>query len=187
MSFKINVNSFFAGDTISANIVSTDYNSKDYKLVLIAINAKNSYSFDTVANENGSFDLSIISDISKDLVPSNYRLFFVINKDEFVKQIDGPLLEIKPNIIDSTVLDLRSEAQKRLEVIRDLLDGRLVDGVNNFSINGRSVTLMSMTDLHNLEREYEYKVSEELKLNELKNNGRTNRNKLKIIYRGINV
>lgn len=187
MSFKINVNEFYAGDSIQAIITSDLYESDKYELSLVLINAKRSYQVDCDIKDKG-WELNLSKDITKDFVDDKYRLFYIVTDSaDFFKQIEGTIVEIKPNIIDAKLYDDRTELQKRLQTIRDLIDGRLVEGINNFTINGRSVTLMSITELNKLEEEYEFKVSNELGLIDKKEKGRTNRNMLKIRYKGINV
>lgn len=187
MSFKINIKEFNAGDSVQASITSEEYKSETYNLVLVLINAKNSYQLDCVSGNSG-WDLNLKSDITKDIEVGLYRIYYIISdNDSFVRQIEGDKLEVKVNIIEAKIYDDRTEMQKRLATIKDLIDGRLIDGVNNFTVNGRSVTLMSITDLQKLEEEYEFKVSSELGLIDKKEKGRTNRNILRIRYKGLSV
>lgn len=180
-----NISDFFVGDSLSLKVVDDVYCAKDnYTLKAVLINSTANkieilFNTDIV---NNYYAVTKTNTETKTLTPGKYKLFFVFSKLslDFVKQIEAGVVDIKSDVIESTSLDYRTDTEKKLQAIRDLIDGRLVEGTNAFSINGRSVTLMSITELLDLQRVYEQKLDRELKLTELNTKGRTNRNRLKL-------
>jgi len=190
MEITHNIVNFFAGDSFTWNISHLDYKPVDgYSCKVILLNSQTRIEY-TLNGDNqlGTYSVSKTNTESDEIIPAKYKLYivFIKNADGFVKQYDNGTLTVKENALTSSTIETRTQNQIQLDTVRDLISGRLVDGVNSFTVAGRSVTLMSMTELLALEKSLSSKVDDELKLSDLKNKGRTNRNKLKIRYMGFN-
>jgi hypothetical protein len=191
MEYSSTIGDFFAGDSFSWLITHESYKPIDgYSCKVVLLNSQTRIEY--TANGDISSNTYTITKSNTDtslLTPSKYKCYivFIKNVDGFVKQYDNNKIEIKENALTAASIETRSEAQIQLEVVKALISGRLVDGINAFTIAGRSVTLMTMTELLDVEKKLSVKVEQELNLIDITNHGRTNRNKLKIRYTGISV
>lgn len=182
-----NIKNFFAGDSINFIVSSDDYKStENFTLVVTlqhAVNARIELLANTVAD--GSFSIVKQNNETSSFQAGTYRMYFSFIKSSqgFTKQFDMGTLKIGENILDTLNVETRTETQQRLDAVRELIKGRLVDGVNAMSHNGKSLTLMSMTELKDYEKELEGKVSVELGLSDKVKFGKTNRNRLRLRYK----
>ena len=189
MEIVSNIKEFYSGDNLNWVVSSNEYSSlNDYVLKIILLNAVNpKVEFIADGQADGSWKVIKTAIETSNIVPGKYSLFYSIHKssDGFAKQVASGFVEIKPNITLSQNYDFRTENQKLLDVVRERIAGRITEGMNAFTINGRSVTLMTMTELMALEKTLIGRVETELAQSELKKNGKTNRNKLIVRYTGI--
>lgn len=189
MSLKSNIHNFHSGDNIEWSISSDEFLSTDgVNLKIILISSVNPKIELTCNNEpDGTWSLSKQPSETDDYMLGKYSIYYVFYNSliNFAKQVSGGYVEILPNILTLDKFDFRSENQKLLDVVRERIAGRLVDTMNSFTINGRSVTLMSMSELLEVEKVLSARVQEELAQNDKKNKRKTNRNKLLIRYKGV--
>ena len=116
------------------------------------------YNFDIQAtNNSGNFRVNYTSALSDDVAPTIYMgQGFVSNaaNERFI--VYEGQLEIMPDFnLQNTGKDLRSHAQKVLEQIKALLEGRFVDDSASYSIAGRSLTKLTPLELIETKHEYE--------------------------------
>lgn len=181
-----NIKNFFAGDSINFIVSADDYKStENFTLVVTlqhAVNTRIELLANTVAD--GSFSIVKQNNETSSFQHGTYRMYFSFIKsaDGFTKQFDMGTLKIGQNILDTLNVETRTENQKMLDAVRELKKGRLADGVNAMSHNGKSLTLMTMTEILAVEKELEGKVSVELGLSDKGKFGKTNRNRLRLIY-----
>lgn len=184
-----NLKDFYSGDNLNLTIGSNLYKSTDdYVLRIVLLNAsKPKLEYIADVNLDGTWSIKKTSVETSLIEADKYHLFYIFSKsvDGFAKQEDGGFITVKQNIIDSVSFDSRTNNQKQLEAVREAIAGRITEGIASFSIGGRTVGLMSITDLHNEEKRLISLVNAELNLNDLRVNGKTNRNKLKIRYTGL--
>ena len=189
MIVKTNIKNFHSGDNIEWEISSDELLSTEgvnLKIVLISsVNPKVEITCNN--NVDGTWSISKQPTETETWLLGKYSVYFVFYNSliNFAKQVSGGYVEILPNILTLDKFDFRSENQKLLDVVRERIAGRLVDTMNSFTINGRSVTLMSMSELLEVEKVLSARVQGELAQNDKKNKGKTNRNKLSIRYKGV--
>jgi|TARA_R110000851_G_C13098088_1_gene567772 hypothetical protein len=129
------------------------------------------YNFDIQAtNNSGNFRVNYTSALSDDVAPTIYMgQGFVSNaaNERFI--VYEGQLEIMPDFnLQNTGKDLRSHAQKVLEQIKALLEGRFVDDSASYSIAGRSLTKLTPLELIETKHEYERIVIAETRQNRAK-------------------
>ena len=73
----------------------------------------------------------------------------------------GGRVEVAPDPTTATATDPRSHAEKVLEAIRAVIEGRATKDQESYSINGRSLSRTPLSDLLELEREYARRVARE--------------------------
>lgn len=192
MEIKHNIKNFYAGDSLNITISHDTFKpSMGYSCKLVLMNATD-LKTEWFLNSDSEKEVFTVNKNNLDtstITPNTYHCFVSIyNNDElFAKQYDIGLIDVKPDITTLENFDTRSPAQKRLDALYILKEKRIKDGVQSFSINGRTINLLSESDI-NKAIEIEKKiVAKELRLEELKNKGGTNRNKLKIRYNGMKV
>ena len=189
MGLKTNIVDFHSGDNIEWLISSDEFLSTDgINLKIVLISSVNPKIEITCNNEtDGTWSISKQPTITDQWLLGKYSIYFVFYNSliNFAKQINGGSIEILPNILNLDKFDFRSENQKLLDVVRERIAGRLVDTMNSFTINGRSVTLMSMSELLEVEKVLIARVNNELAQADKKSKGKTNRNKLSIRYKGV--
>lgn len=128
------------------------------------------YSFDvTATNNNGTFRVNHLATSTDDIAPAIYQGqgFVTSGNDRFI--VYQGQLEILPDFnLQSTGKDLRTHAQKVLEAIKALLEGRFVDDASSYSVAGRSITKLTPLELIETKHEYERIVIAELRQNRAK-------------------
>jgi hypothetical protein len=140
-----------AGDDYLLTIEVSDYSSSDYNLSTRLINQKTSLSFTATANANvlGSFDIVIASSDTTDLIKGNYSFIGQAEHKTTLKKttVIDQLVEVLPNLISATATDLRTTAQKLIE----MLDAALINHgaqayTQSYSIQGREMSFNSHED-----------------------------------------
>lgn len=189
MEITSNLKDFYSGDTLNFKVSTDEISSLDnINLKVVFMNAKNP-KIEIIAtnNNDGSWSISKTASETQNYGVGKYSVFYVFYNSfiGYVKQESGGSVNINTNILNTVNYDFRSENQKMLDMVRDRIAGRLTDGMNSFTINGRSVVLMSVSELLTLEKDLIVKVENELAQKDKKEKGKTNRNKLSIRYKGV--
>lgn len=189
MLIKSTIADFFAGDNIEFSISTDELKSTDNINLKVTFLSATLPKIEIIADNvaDGSWAISQQPAETSQLGIGKYTVYYAFynSAQGFAKQFAGSPVEIKPNILETDNYDFRTDNQKLLDVVRQRIAGRLDDTMNAFSINGRSVTLMTITELMSLERDLIAKVNQELADIEKSTKGRTNRNKLQVRYKGI--
>jgi hypothetical protein len=189
MLIKSNIADFFAGDNIDFTISNDELKSTDNINLKVTFLSATLPKIEIIADNKADGTWSIVGTATETeaLGIGKYTVYYAFynSAQNFVKQATGGSVEIKPNILTTDNYDFRTDNQKLLDVVRQRIAGRLDDTMNSFSINGRSVTLMTITELMTLEKDLISKVNQELADMEKATKGKTNRNKLKVRYKGI--
>ncbi len=189
MLIESNISDFFAGDNISFIISNDEIKSTDnVNLKVVFLNAVNpKIEITAINNNDGTWGIEKQAADTAFYGIGKYTIYYVFYNSQqgFAKQQAGERIEIKPNILNTDNYDFRTDNQKLLDVVRERIAGRLTEGMNSFSINGKSVTLMTMTELMDLEKSLVSKVEQEITEKEKADKGRTNRNKLEIRLKGL--
>lgn len=184
-SYKNNIEPFFAGDSINWQIDFTNFKSIDgYLLNLVFVNTKDKFTVNSNGNTDGSFSVAIAGTVTSNYKNGKYLLFIVLTRlsDNFTKQIEYGYLEIKENILHVAELDNRTHAEKMIELINLILEGKIEDDVSSYSINGRQLNKYSFKELIELRNQYKLEVEAEKIKKDIKEKGFSNRNKLKILF-----
>ena len=146
-----NIKNFFAGDSMNFIVSSDEYKSIDGFTLVVSLHHAVNQKIELLANteSDGGFSIVKQNNETSSFQAGTYRMYFSIIKsaDGFTKQFDMGTLKIGENILDTLNIETRTDNQKMLDAVRALKKGRLVDGVNAMSHNGKSLTLMTMTEI----------------------------------------
>lgn len=185
IQYSHDISDFYAGDSINFTVDLCEYKPKDnFNLTLMLISATNpKIILAAEANlETNTYTFKAGNTITGPYTPGRYLAYLILTKsvEGFSRQIEIGMVEIMPNIALSATLDSRSHNMKVLDSIRELLEGKFLDDVANYTINGRSLTKMSIPDLHKMKIYYENEVNREIARKEFKETGRNTSNRIKI-------
>lgn len=102
----------------------------------------------TATNSNGEFLVTLTNSVTAAAVPGNYYWQAEIERksDNARILVATGQWKLLPDL-DQTGADPRSHAEIMLDKIQSLLEGRADKDVTSYSINGRSIAKMSVTDL----------------------------------------
>jgi hypothetical protein len=102
----------------------------------------------TATNSNGEFLVTLTNAVTAAAVPGNYYWQAEIERksDNARILVATGQWKLLPDL-DQTGADPRSHAEIMLDKIQSLLEGRADKDVTSYSINGRSIAKMSVTDL----------------------------------------
>lgn len=114
----------------------------------------------TATNSGGVFLVSLSNAVTAAAVPGDYYWQAEIERksDNSRVLVGTGQWKLLPDL-DQTGADPRSHAEIMLDKIQSLLEGRADKDVTSYSINGRSIAKMSVTDLLNWRDYYKKEVS----------------------------
>lgn len=157
--------SFNAGDTVEWIKEVSDYPaSQGYSLVYYL---RGPSSIDITATADGdNYKVFLSSSDTSNYTPGTYWWnAYIINGTERYK-VDEGKIEIKPNLANLTSFDGRTHAEKVLEAINTILEGK-TDDVEEYTIAGRNIKRMSVSELIKWRTFYIQEVKREKRAKEL--------------------
>lgn len=115
-----------------------------------------------IVADDGSFLTSLNSELTTTMVAGHYvwQAFIVRKSDNAKVSVGNGEIHLLSNL-DQNGADNRSHAQVMLEKIQSLLEGRADKDVSSYSIQGRSLAKMSITDLMMWRDYYRKEVTKE--------------------------
>ena len=158
---------FYSGDTVLFEIdnLHTDYPNTEYTLTYkfrLESNGSTTFSVDaTTSGNNYLVTLSATATASYTAGKYNFIAYVTRNSDNARVTIDRGMVEVKPNLASSTS-ETRSHAKKMLDSIESLLEGKATKDVASYSIAGRSLNKMSVSELLEWRNYYRAEYNREL-------------------------
>lgn len=160
----------YAGTTWRWERSLSNFPPATWTLIYYFRSSDGKYSFNLpTINSNGVFRVNYSSTNTDTIAPAIYQGqgFVTSGNDRFI--IYQGQLEILPDFkLQETGKDLRTHAQKVLEAIKALLEGRFTDDASSYSVAGRSITKLTPLELIETKHEYERIVIAELRQNRAK-------------------
>jgi len=154
---------FTVGDTLTGEVISTDYPASKGWSLQYTINGP--YTANAMATANGdNYALSIPSSTTSNWPAGDYFFSILVRlNNERHTLAQGPL-KILPNLASGALVDARSHNRKMLDAIRAFQEkkatGEQMDILKS-AFMGRSVERISTADLLSLEQQYQAKVTAE--------------------------
>lgn len=151
---------FLAGDTIKFTVEASPYSSTDGYGLSLKISGpsgspqKTEYTATSNTSSATKFDLRIGPSDSANLAAGLYSYAVVAsdNTDSYTIESGTVTVEVRADL--SSASDLRTHNQKVYEAICALLEGRVTSDVNSYTIAGRTLTKMSVSELLKLKDHY---------------------------------
>lgn len=158
---------FLAGDTIKFTFDATPYSSTDGYGLSLKLSGpsgspqKTSYTANANTTSGTKFDVRITPAESANLASGLYSYAVVVsdNTDSYTVESGTLNVEVRADLSGAT--DLRSHNQKVYDAICALLEGRVTSDVASYTIAGRTLTKMSISDLLKLKEHYKELVASE--------------------------
>ena len=153
-----------AGSTWKWEVSYSDYKASTYTLTYYFREITGKYSFDiTATNANNNFRVNIAKAVTATYAPGVYSGQGFVDDGANRYLVYENQLEVGADFaLQGIGKDTRSHAQKVLESIKALLEGKTED-VTSYSIAGRSITKMTMQELIEAKDYYERIVVTELR------------------------
>ena len=158
-----------AGDTWKWNKTLADYKPSESWVLTYSFRSKTGTGFNITASANSANDgWEIVagknSTVTYTAGEYDWAAYVAKSGERFL--VDSGKLVIKTNIeavSTSSTGDLRSHAKKMVDNIQAVLEGRIDSDVENYTIGGRSISKIPITELVTLLNTYEEKLEEEEK------------------------
>lgn len=171
-----------AGDTWKWDKSLADYKPSDSWALSYSFRSKTGTGFNISASANSANDgwnIVVAKTTTTSYSAGEYDWQAYVSKGTERFFVDSGKLVILTNLnaaATSSTTDLRSHAKKMVDTIQSVLEGRIDSDVENYSIGGRSITKIPVTELIAILATYEEKLEEEQKKRRLDNkhgSGRT--------------
>ena len=158
---------FYAGDTVIWQIenLNTDYSNSTHTLTYkfrLENNGSTTFSVDATADGN-NYKITLGASTTASITEGKYNFISYVTRtsDNARVTVDRGMIEVKPNLASSTS-ETRSHAKKMLDLIESLLEGKATKDVSSYSIAGRSLNKMSVSELLEWRNYYKTEYNREL-------------------------
>lgn len=145
--------------------------ASDWTLTYYAINKDHKITIVAEAT-NDDFLVNLPATTTQNYHPGVYQWRAYVNQTTTRYQVDSGTIEILPNFAVQNAFDFRSHAQKCLDAINSILEGKSGTHHTSLAWGGHSIAEMSYIDLINAKLSCESRVAYENALEDIKK-GRT--------------
>lgn len=155
-----------AGDTVAWTRALADYLPADsWVLTYQLVNASQSIGLTATDNGDGSHAISVAPTVTDDWKPGDYQWQAYVTKAADRYTVGSGRITINANfaIAAATGADMRSVNKRTLDLVEAAIEDRFPVGEAGFSINGRSVELMTMAELLSARNTYSGLYARELR------------------------
>lgn len=171
--------SFSAGDTVTWLKSLDDYPATSYTLTYYLVKASVQITFSASASGTDHL-VTLAAATTANYTAGTYTWKSYALASGVRYPVGEGTIDILPNFAAaSSGYDARTNVKKILDAINALLEGRFDADVENYSIAGRSLTKMSLTDLMDARAKYQSLYNQELR-----KLGQTRSNKIQITFKG---
>lgn len=116
----------------------------------------------TAEADGDAFAVTISAALTATWPAGTYTYSERVSNGTLVHEVGRGTITVEPEIA-AVSSDGRSHAQRALAAIEAALEGRLVDGIQNYSIGGRAVSKIPLRELYELREKYRVQVFVERK------------------------
>jgi hypothetical protein len=156
MSIKI-PSKIIAGDTFLVTGSLSDYSPATYTLYLTMTGSSDTIDIEGTTYLSG-FKLYAAPATTTDWTPGtyNYSLYVSDGTDEYTVQGGQTVIVLRTDLQDPE--DKRTHAQKIVDAIESVLEGKATKDVSSYNIAGRSITKIPFSELIELRKYYKNEV-----------------------------
>ena len=147
--------------------------------VFVMADGINKFTIDSVVEKDGSYFIHIDSDVSKNFIPGKYA-FQILNSEGLEKQDN---LKVTPNLLYSQ--DISSYWRKVLKQVEDRIAGKSIDSANAVTVDGKSISYMSLSELFKLRDFALNKIAEEEEEEGIETSSPSDEHRIKYEWSGL--
>ena len=165
-----------AGVTWKWKKTHSDYPASEWTLTYyLRKDGATATSFTGTADED-SFLVTVAASTTSSYAAGVYDFIGVVSKaaEKFIV-FDG-VLEVLTNAASASAYDPRSHARKVLDLIEAAMEGRIPNGMESYTIGGRSINKIPLKELRELYEKYKQDVEREVQIERLANGRRSGKN-----------
>lgn len=138
--------SITAGNTVKFTVENSDFPPSTWTLTYTLVSSAASYDVTATDNGDGSHLFSANSSVTTTWAEGHYSFFISASDGADRYTVAQGSIDVLPNP-ESGAYDPRSHAKKVLDSLDALLEGKATKDQESYSINGRSISRMSIEDL----------------------------------------
>lgn len=155
----------YAGDTIAWTKSLPDYPASQWTLTYALMRAGVAYTVTATANGD-LHEVSVPASTSDDWTPGEYTWMATVTSGATRHTVESGAITIRANPQGASH-DARSQVKRMLDAINALIEGRATSDVSSYSIGGRSLTKLSISELLTWKSKYEQWYAAEVAQNRL--------------------
>ena len=149
-----------AGDTLSFTESVSDYLPEDgWSLSYVLASATVRVTISSTDNGDSTYLVSETAANTAAYAPDKYRWQSYVTKGVERFSVSSGTVTIKPNFAVGTI-DHRVHVKKTLDAIESLIEGKAGKDVDSYSIHGRSLSKMNITELLEWRDKYKRELKE---------------------------
>lgn len=149
-----------AGAALVFTTSNSTYPASDYTLTYYLINGSYKYTI-TATADGDDYSIEVLATSTGSWVAGDYHYFGFVNDATYTYKIEEGTTTIVANPVTATTADLRTHAEKTLDAIESVLEGRVTADVSQYTIAGRSVNKIPIPELISLRNKYKAEVEAE--------------------------
>lgn len=163
------------GDTWKWDKSLADYKPSESWVLSYSFRAKTGTGFNITAaanSANNGWNIVVAKSATVGYTAGEYDWQAYVTKSTERFMVDEGKLIVSANLnaaATGSTTDLRSHSKRMVDAIQAVLEGRVDSDVENYSIGGRSITKIPVTELVSILSTYEEKLEEEQKKRRLDN------------------
>ena len=163
------------GDTWKWDKSLADYKPSETWALTYSFRSRTGTGFNVTGSANTANDgwnIVVAASATASYPAGEYDWQAYVTKGSERFMVDSGKLVVAQNLnaaVTGSTTDLRSHAKKMVDIIRTALEGRIDSDVENYSIGGRAITKIPVSELVSILATYEEKLEEEVKSRRLDN------------------
>jgi len=165
-----------AGDTVKWKKSFPDYPSSEWALQYAIYNQTNYYTVNAIAEEDGSFLITISATESAAFDAGEYHYIARVSKNNEVYTVESGTIKILPDV--TSAVDDRSHVKKVLDALEAVIEGRATRTDLEYQIGDKRIRNMSHGEIYMLWKKYKWLYELELQAQGIKTAG----NKVKVRF-----
>ena len=165
-----------AGVTWKWNKTLSDYPASEWSLSYYLRRNGATLTSVTASADGDTFKLNVAAGVTALFTPDDYDIIGIVTKGSEKFVVYDGILKVLSNPASSSAYDPRSHARRVLDLIEAAMEGRIPNGMESYTIGGRSINKIPLKELRELYDRYKQDVEREIQAERLANGRRSGKN-----------
>ena len=165
-----------AGVTWKWNKTLSDYPASEWSLSYYLRRNGATLTSVTASADGDTFKLNVAAGVTALFTPDDYDIIGIVTKGSEKFVVYDGILKVLSNPASSSAYDPRSHARRVLDLIEAAMEGRIPNGMESYTIGGRSINKIPLKELRELYERYKQDVEREVQAERLANGRRSGKN-----------